>query len=197
MNAIIKIANEDDDILRHVIKLCKLKDYTISFVPSLKEDIKMQKTIFKIIETNMKDMYTRSDWGWKEGEKMKELLEKDARFLVVSNKEDSIVGFCHFRFEEEEELEVLYIYELQILSDHQGVGLGRRLMIILDLLGRKYSMKLLMLTTFKFNENALNFYLNKMKFEIDETSPSKCGDENACYEILSKCCDIELLKSLK
>ena len=44
----------------------------------------------------------------------------------------------------------------------------------------------MMLTVFKNNKIAMNFYINTLHFIIDETSPSKHGDCNTDYEILSK-----------
>ena len=44
-----------------------------------------------------------------------------------------------------------------------------------------------MLTVFKMNDRAMGFYLNKMKYGVDECSPSNYeGCEDCDYEILSK-----------
>jgi hypothetical protein len=43
-----------------------------------------------------------------------------------------------------------------------------------------------MLTVFKANEKAMDFYCQRLNYEFDEDSPSVCGDDTAQYEILSK-----------
>ena len=43
-----------------------------------------------------------------------------------------------------------------------------------------------MLTVFRDNAPAMDFYRRKLKYDVDATSPSACGEE-APHEILSKC----------
>lgn len=159
-----------------------------------------------LFEENMGDFYRASTWGLDMEEKRKELTHDDARFLIVLEddnecdakvSEDSanpkVLGFAHFRYEEDDEDDptapVSYLYELQIQSTQQKAGVGKRLMNIIELLAMKSKMHKVMLTVFKDNVKAMGFYLNKMKYEVDECSPSNFeGEENIhCdYEILSK-----------
>ena len=159
-----------------------------------------------LFEENMGDFYRASTWGLDMEEKRKELTHDDARFLIVLEddnecdakvSEDSanpkVLGFAHFRYEEDDEDDptapVSYLYELQIQSTQQKAGVGKRLMNIIELLAMKSKMHKVMLTVFKDNVKAMGFYLNKMKYEVDECSPSNFeGEENEhCdYEILSK-----------
>lgn len=62
-------------------------------------------------------------------------------------------------------------------------------MQIIELIARRHQMERLSLTVFKKNVQAMNFYTKKLKFQIDEGSPSQCGDQTASYEILSKMCN--------
>jgi len=143
-------------------------------------------------------------------EKRKELTHDDARFVIVltndisttnsvaesgeeSAKKQIVLGFAHFRYEEDDEddptVPVSYLYELQIQSTQQKAGIGKRLMNIVELLALKSHMHKVMLTVFKANKKAMGFYLNKMKYEVDENSPSNFEgeeNENCDYEILSK-----------
>lgn len=62
-------------------------------------------------------------------------------------------------------------------------------MNIVELLALSSKMHKVMLTVFKTNKKAMGFYLNKMKYEVDESSPSNFEgeeNENCDYEILSK-----------
>lgn len=42
------------------------------------------------------------------------------------------------------------------------------------------------MTVFHNNQAAMKFYREKMKYEIDESSPSNYADDDQDYEILSK-----------
>ena len=63
---------------------------------------------------------------------------------MKTEEHDTPVGFVHFRFELEGEAEVLYVYELQVAKEAARKGLGMRLMQIMELAARKYSMKWVM-----------------------------------------------------
>lgn len=63
-------------------------------------------------------------------------------------------------------------------------GLGRALMRLVVETARSTRMWKTMLTVFKRNQPAMNFYLNT-GFKIDANSPSSCGHNSECYEILS------------
>lgn len=115
------------------------------------------------------------------------------------DKSNDIVAFTHFRFESNdkdipliEQEVVLYVYEVQVSDIARRVGLGRRLMSIMELIAlKRMGIKKVMLTVFKANQIAMDFYLNRMKYDIDESSPSHFaedgGEDTVDYEILSKC----------
>lgn len=99
------------------------------------------------------------------------------------------LAFISFRLVSEGPLEVLYVYELQLEPETQRKGLGRHLMTTAELAARKAGFQAVMLTVLKKNSGALDFYTQKMKYEIDNDSPSRNGDMRAPYEILSKIVD--------
>ena len=135
----------------------------------------------------MKDMYIDNGWGWKDGEKRNEHRDEMARFLIAKSEDDKILGFTHFRFLLEGNYEVLYIYELQVAAAGRRHGLGKHMMQICELMARKNAMKKVMLTVFKKNVAAVKFYTKKMKYQIDEISPSLSDEDfSQSYEILSK-----------
>ena len=145
-----------------------------------------------VLKTNMKQMYERSGWGWSDKKKWKEHTDPDARFLVARNIAGEVIGFTHFRFLQEKKHAVLYIFELQVAANGRRCGLGKHMMQICELMARKNAMKFVMLTVFKNNLSAIQFYRSKMKYDVDETSPSMCGVDDQPYEILSKCIDPSL-----
>ena len=64
-------------------------------------------------------------------------------------------------------------------------GLGRYMMQMAELVARKHGLDKLMLTVFKENVAAMQFYKQKLRYTVDETDPS-VSHEAANYEILSK-----------
>ncbi|TYZ63589.1 hypothetical protein PybrP1_010883 [[Pythium] brassicae (nom. inval.)] len=152
--------------------------------------------VVALFEANMREQYERSDWGYDAVGKARELFEPEARYLVVESTSDGdtsdageLLAFAHFRFVDDDGVEVLYVYELQVAARAQRRGLGKFLMAALLLVARRQRMKLVVLTVFKSNAAALAFYQRTMGFAVDETSPSACGDASASYEILSRVVD--------
>ena len=149
--------------------------------------------VVALFESNMANLYQASDWGYDPTAKRTELFNSDARYLLVYDESAEMVhplkplaGFAHFRFVEDDGALVLYLYEVQLAAKVQRQGLGRFLMTLLLLVAKKHGMDLLVLTVFKRNTAAVRFYRERLGFEIDETSPSACGDDSQDYEILSK-----------
>jgi len=150
---------------------------------------------FALLENNMKSMYEASSWGWNEKEKKQEMREDNARYLLVydpttttATSSESLVAMCHFRFDVDDDVEVLYCYEVQLHHSVRRKGLGKFLMQILELMGVKSKMKKVVLTVFKHNTNAVHFFTQKMKYTVDDTSPQYMDEdtENYDYEIYSK-----------
>ena len=56
--------------------------------------------------------YDACYWGWNERDKREELKEKNPWFLIARNSEQQIVAFAHFKFDFDEEIAVLYCYEV-------------------------------------------------------------------------------------
>ncbi|KAG7377944.1 N-alpha-acetyltransferase 40 [Phytophthora pseudosyringae] len=145
-----------------------------------------RELIVALFENNMKSLYQASDWGYDASAKRTELFEAEARYLLVYDESGSLVGFAHFRFVEDDGALVLYLYEVQLAASAQCHGLGKFLMQLLLLVARKHGMELMVLTVFKNNTGAMRFYRERLGFQVDETSPSVCGDDSQDYEILSK-----------
>lgn len=102
-----------------------------------------------------------SEWPAEEKVKRREMVAPEAHYVFVRNTSNAssgeflttsecektsascveergpIVGFVHFRFVIEEELPVLYVYELQLEPRVQGKGLGKFLMQLIELIACK------------------------------------------------------------
>ncbi|KAJ1912121.1 hypothetical protein IWQ60_009808 [Tieghemiomyces parasiticus] len=151
---------------------------------------KHQRTwIFDLLRTNIKACYEKAGWGWHEYSKRREVFDPATRFLVVyrtatADQPEKPLAFASYRFTMDtdvsgQEIPVLYIYELQVAAHARSRGLGSWLTECILRLG--------------FNTDAMRFYLAKMGFHFDETSPSQYYDSDeeipakqTSYEILSK-----------
>ncbi|XP_053890315.1 N-alpha-acetyltransferase 40 isoform X2 [Malaclemys terrapin pileata] len=143
---------------------------------------------FELTKTNMQTLYEQSEWGWKDREKREEMTDDRAWYLIAWEDSSVPVAFSHFRFDVECGDEVLYCYEVQLESKVRRKGLGKFLIQILQLMANSTQMKKVMLTVFKHNHGAYQFFREALQFEIDDTSPSMsgcCGDD-CSYEILSR-----------
>ncbi|OQS02338.1 N-acetyltransferase [Thraustotheca clavata] len=151
---------------------------------NLTENEKTQ--IVELFCANMQSFYEQSSWGFDLEAKRTELFEEKARYFIVNSVPGMVDAFMHFRFFEDDGAEVAYVYELQVGPNLQRKGVGKRLMQMLELISTKYKLKWIVLTVFKANESAMQFYTKKMGFEIDDTSPSQHDNTEESYEILSK-----------
>ncbi|RVW14223.1 N-alpha-acetyltransferase 40 [Vitis vinifera] len=128
-----------------------------------------------------------SEWPAEEKVKRREMVAPEARYIFVHSFPDSgtnemtallgtgktsntitgaratIVGFVQYRFTIEEDLPVVYVYELQLEPSVQGKGLGRFLMQLIELIACKNSMGAVVLTVQKANFSAMNFYIGKLR----------------------------------
>uniref|UniRef100_A0A8C6WBY6 N-alpha-acetyltransferase 40 n=1 Tax=Nannospalax galili TaxID=1026970 RepID=A0A8C6WBY6_NANGA len=143
---------------------------------------------FDLTKTNMQTMYEQSEWGWKDREKREEMMDDRAWYLIAWEDSSIPVAFSHFRFDVECGDEVLYCYEVQLENKVRRKGLGKFLIQILQLMANSTQMKKVMLTVFKHNHGAYQFFREALQFEIDDSSPSMsgCCGEDCSYEILSR-----------
>ncbi|KAL3335714.1 hypothetical protein AABB24_031770 [Solanum stoloniferum] len=161
-----------------------------------------------------------TEWPVEEKVKRREMVSSEARYIFVyeiSNVDANImlklskkgrcnadgmddkghlVAFVHYRFTIEEEIPVLYVYELQLEHRVQGKGLGKFLMVLLELIAQKSNMSAVVLTVQKANMIAMNFYRNKLRYLISTMSPSQMGLQTN-YELLCKSFDYEAKAGLQ
>ncbi|KAL4260727.1 N-alpha-acetyltransferase 40 [Pleurotus pulmonarius] len=136
--------------------------------------------------TNMKSLYEASpSMGWYPDEKKNELFHRLSRFILAYDGDSALVAYTMFRFEFEEEKNLIYCYELQVSPNFKRQGLGRVLMEQVKVIGKKYDMDKIVLTVFKDNSEAVQFYEHS-GFATDPSCPSHDGgDESLEYRILS------------
>ncbi|KAG9457687.1 hypothetical protein H6P81_002195 [Aristolochia fimbriata] len=183
----------------------------------------VKQYIQKLLKVNMEGPYG-PEWPSEEKVKRREMVATEARYIFVRESPkpsdgeipsrvqgkddrvlwmgegDPLVGFVHYRFIVEEEIPVVYVYELQLESCVQGKGLGKFLMQLIELIAHKNHMGAVMLTVQKENRSAMNFYMNKLRYVISSISPSRIdpliGAEKS-YEILCKAFDFDAKAKLE
>lgn len=172
------------------------------------ETSRIPQTLFDLIKhTSFKD-YNASSQGWDDKNKMDEMWDEDMRYLIVRLKDNhapqpekqwtkdpkldqSVIGFLSFMITQEEEENVVYIYEIHISEYFRDSGLGRHLFSLVEQIGDATGMDKAMLTVFKRNTHARRWY-DSRGYGIDEVSPRprKLRGGRSIepdYEILSKC----------
>lgn len=180
--------SESDDLTEGFSPARRKSNLSVTFSLSSQISEERFQQILNLFERNMGEMYKNSSWGLNLDEKSAELRDDKARFLLVLDDEEKLSGFVHFRFEYDDEespsCAVLYLYEIQIESMYRRCGVGKRLMKIAEGIAREQSMKKIVLTVFKKNQQAMEFYTKTLGYVIDESSPSTIGDRHYDYEIL-------------
>lgn len=115
------------------------------------------------------------EWPNEEKIKRRDMVAPEARYIFVhqvSNEDadkvlefgdveqacsckGSIVGFVHYRFTLEEEVPVLYVYELQLERRVQGKGLGKFLMQLIELIASQVRSHVTILAVIYFSYKKL------------------------------------------
>ncbi|KAH0359921.1 hypothetical protein KCU65_g9695, partial [Aureobasidium melanogenum] len=168
---------------------------------------RIPRTLFNLIKhTSYKD-YNASSQGWDDENKLDEMKDDDMRYLIVrlednqlpapekrwnkdTDLDQSIIGFLSFMITQEDEENVIYIYEIHISEHFRDCGLGRHLFNTIEYIGGATGMDKAMLTVFKRNVHARRWY-DLRGYEVDEISPRprKLRGGRSIepdYEILSK-----------
>lgn len=115
---------------------------------------------------------------------------------TAAPKAGDIAAFVQYRYEIEETVPVLYIYELQVRSApwSRRKGMGKFLMMMSEMLAKNAKMHGIMLTVNHNNKPANAFY-RSCKYSVDEISPVKVNpmadEDDYDYEIMSKIWDAE------
>jgi len=125
--------------------------------------------------------------------KMAEMSSEDSRFLIVRDLKSAskdVVAFVHLKFDNENEEQVLYVYEIQLAPAFRRKGLGKFLMQTCELIARRAKMEGLMLTVLGTDTEARAFY-DKLKYEQvfsseEELVEGDDEDELKRYAIMAK-----------
>ena len=148
----------------------------------------MKDWIMSSIETSLKPYYASSTMTWSRREKLDDLEHPHQKFIIVKNGEVN-VAFLSYRWDIEDGFPVMYVYELFVAESVRRMKIGQSLMLLAETLCQQNNIPKIVLTVFERNESAMRFYRQKLKYCIDDDSPSKWGHQTG-YEILSKSVDV-------
>jgi GNAT superfamily N-acetyltransferase len=112
---------------------------------------------FELAKENMEEVYDASGYGWDDSDKMMELTEAGARFLLIRKKRlnfddrpGDLVGFVHFRFTIQGEVmdqmcgdTSLHIWDFHLEEEFQRKGVGRHILTLLELIARREKIQMI------------------------------------------------------
>ncbi|CAD5113671.1 DgyrCDS2831 [Dimorphilus gyrociliatus] len=155
-----------------------------------KMDVKCRDWAINLTRKNMKELYEACEWGWNDKAKKSEMEEDAARYLIARDEKGDPQACVHFRFDLDDDIEVVYCYEIQLEESVRRKGLGKFLMQILELLALKTGMKKVVATVLKHHVVSKSFF-EKLKYQLDDTNPddqisSVVNNVEYCYIIVSK-----------
>ncbi|XP_019853278.1 PREDICTED: N-alpha-acetyltransferase 40-like [Amphimedon queenslandica] len=190
----IKSANEVEDYMVH---FAPFKTYSqnglnakISYGSPANTSPDDLQWMFQLLKDNMEEIYRSNDFRWKDREKFEELSHESSRYLIARDAiSEKPLGFVSLRFDLDDDVDVVYCYEIQLSVDARRKGLGKFLMQLLELIGHKANMTKIVLTVFKDNLASNHFFREKLRYKEDDTSPlffDPMNPDDYTYSIISK-----------
>jgi ribosomal protein S18 acetylase RimI-like enzyme len=143
-----------------------------------------------LVEETSAEDYEKSSRGWHYCDKKAEMRHPHMKFLLPYEKEveeeeegvdegaapvwlgSSLTGFCSFMLCREKRVPVIYIYEIHLFNRDgcRGNGVGKKLMELVETIGRRAGVVKSMLTVFTTNVRAEGFY-RSLGYSEDQVSP--------------------------
>ncbi|EZF35546.1 hypothetical protein H101_00927 [Trichophyton interdigitale H6] len=152
-----------------------LQFYTAASIPE-----PYMNACYDLIHLTSSAAYKQSASGWSARKKKLEMKLLDMRYMVLvldKNNETegaldmpTVGGFLSFMVTEEDEMQVLYCYEIHLAPEVQHKGVGKQLLQIFEDIGKNIGLQKGMLTVFKSNASAIRFY-ERLGFAEDANSP--------------------------
>ncbi|KAI1619369.1 GNAT family acetyltransferase Nat4 [Exophiala viscosa] len=175
-----------------ILALELLHDYkSLVFLQGAARDVSSEtiEQCLKLIEQTSAEDYRSSEIKWSGHKKRKEMKLPDMKYFILL-EHHQVIGFVSFMVTYEDGYEVLYIYEIHFTPEWQGKELGKKLMNVVEDIGKKVGVTKVMLTVFRANQRAVDWYI-KLGYAEDEFSPGPRKLRNGTvkqpsYIILSK-----------
>jgi ribosomal protein S18 acetylase RimI-like enzyme len=179
------------------------------FIPAKKmwkKNKQLAEYCFELAAEQLEDEYDNSGYGWDDGDKLDEMKDKSTRYIVVK-QDGEPCGFIHFGFTLQGDVldqpcgtPVLKIFNLNLREDIQRMGVGTRLVQIMEMIARNSNMTYVHALVTNENEPAHSFFANKMKGYTPADVSLFCEveledeEELASFTLYSKCLDKSLIQ---
>lgn len=142
----------------------------------------------RLIQESSRQDYEKSSVGWSPRRKSAEMRLPDLRYVLLTGNNDNnetrltkvssgapektrrVHGFMSFMLTYEDGIEVIYLYEIHLAEVLRKRGVGSRLLELLEQAGRTARVRKAMLTVFRANTTAVEFY-EKRGYVEDDYSP--------------------------
>lgn len=145
------------------------------------EDPLLLPWMVSLVKENVAEFYRLTSLGWDEHSKGEELAQAGMRYVVALDIHTGArIAFAAFIATSEPQSDqymkrnhrkmerVLYCYELQVCATHRGKGVGVALMRELERIAfADGNVKRIVLTCFRRNVKAWNFYLQRLHYTVD------------------------------
>ncbi|KAF9876867.1 GNAT family acetyltransferase nat4 [Colletotrichum karsti] len=156
------------------------KSYALSLKSPAKLSTDEMQACFDLVELTSGADYRASHDGWKPAQKIKEMRSPELRYILVKEgpgedeaEEGRICGFTSLMPTFEEGEPVVYCYEIHLLEELTGSGMGRKMMDYLVAVAESIPLiEKVMLTCFLANKSARAFY-ERLGFGKDPISPGE------------------------
>ncbi|CAF9932747.1 MAG: hypothetical protein HETSPECPRED_008443 [Heterodermia speciosa] len=132
---------------------------------------------FKLVERTSSLDYKASSVGWSAAKKRQEMADPDMKYLLLTTYDGEsltpvyrVHGFLSFMLTREDELPVVYCYEIHLWPSLRGRGIGSKLMRLMEDIGQQAGVQGSMLTVFTKNEVAKKMY-ERMGYGVHDSSP--------------------------
>jgi N-alpha-acetyltransferase 40 len=170
--------------LRETIRRKKSTSYQFQLIPWIGSVMKGTSVFYEclsLIEQTSKSDYDGSGKKWSRSGKERELLLPDMKYILFTESTNldgkmggtwapQVAGFISFMITYEDGHEVLYVYEIHLRPEWQGYGCGGEMMDVVEQVGRNVGVEKAMLTVYKSNDRAVQWY-GRRGYVEDEFSP--------------------------
>lgn len=135
---------------------------------------------FETVKENMEDKYDASGYGWDDEDKMKELREDGARFILVREwpeeegvEKGNLVGFAHFRIsvtgdfmDEMTGESCLILWDIHLDEEYRQKGIGKHIMMMMEIMARKHSIDHVVVPVQLEDEDSLSWVQKLKGYEV-------------------------------
>jgi len=182
---LVKDANNTEDLLENLPSFSKYDKNGVNVVFSTERLSQLDQPT----KDWMTDMISRNQdekKNKKHGDKTEEMFDDRSWYLVVRDMDHDggLVGFSHFRFDMDNNQEVVFVNEIQLEESVRRKGLGKFMMQVLEIVAFKADMRKIVVAVFKQDQLVEKFFKECLKYETDNSCSADSKKQD--IQIVSK-----------